>query len=229
MPRTQLEVCVETVEDAIAAEAGGADRLELCADLSVGGLTPPYQLYIAVREAVRIPVVVMVRPRPGDFVYTREERYRMTVALDHFRQYWPADGIVFGTLTPEGRIDGESAAWLVQTCGSVPAVFHRAFDEVEDKVAGLEELIRLGFTRVLTSGGVGEVPDHLPTLKALVAQANGRIQVMPGGGVRSDTAGRVVQFTRCEHLHGSFSEAHGRGRRTSRAAVDAARAAVDAV
>jgi copper homeostasis protein len=228
MPRVQLEVCVETVEDAIAAEAGGADRLELCADLSVGGLTPSVELFRQVRAAVKLPIAVMIRPRPGDFVYSIAEFDMMGFAMSRFRPLNP-DAFVFGAIDLDRRIDTRSMEWIKRWNKTVPMVFHRAFDEVEDKVAGLEELIRLGFTRVLTSGGVGGVPDHLPTLKALVAQANGRIQVMPGGGVRSDTAGRVVQFTRCEHLHGSFSEAHGRGRRTSRAAVDAARAAVDAV
>jgi copper homeostasis protein len=228
MSRVQLEVCVETVADAVAAEAGGADRLELCADLSVGGLTPAVELYQRVRAAVRLPTVVMIRPRAGDFVYTREERHRMTVTLDEYRRRSPRpDGFVFGVTTSDGRIDGAAAACLVRSCGPVPAIFHRAFDEVEDKAAGLDELIRLGFARVLTSGGPGGVPDHLPTLKRLVERASGRIQVMPGGGVRAETAGGVVQFTRCEHLHGSFSEPDGRGRRTSRAVVAAARAAVD--
>lgn len=226
MSRVQLEVCVESVEDALAAEAGGADRLELCADLASGGLTPSRSLYDAVRAAVRVPVVVMARPRSGDFVYTPDEVEEVLGTVVALRPLAPA-GFVFGALTPDGRIDTEAAAWFVQTCGSVPAVFHRAFDEVEAKEAGLEELIRLGFTRVLTSGGPGGVPAHLPVLRELVLQANGRIQVMPGGGVTAASAAGVVQFTRCEHLHGSFSEPHGRGRRTSRAAVAAARAGVD--
>jgi copper homeostasis protein len=226
MPRVQLEVCVETVEDAITAEAGGADRLELCAALDVGGLTPSVELFRQLRAAVRLPMVVMIRPRAGDFVYTRDELGRMTVTVNEYRPLAP-DGFVFGTLTTDGRIDSDAAAKLVTACGPAAAIFHRAFDEVADKPAALEGLIRLGFTRVLTSGGVGSVPDHLPALRKLVAQANGRIQVMPGGGVRADTAGGVVQFTRCEHLHGSFSEPHGRGRRTSRAAVAAARMGVD--
>lgn len=225
MPRVQLEVCVETVADAVAAEAGGADRLELCADLSVGGLTPSEELFRQVRAGVRLPVVVMIRPRAGDFFVTPAEVGRMADRMAAFRPLAP-DGFVFGVLTPDRRIDSVAAKTLVEACGSVPAVFHRAFDEVEDKPAGLEELIRLGFTRVLTSGGPGTVPEHLPALRALVRQADGRIQVMPGGGVRADTAAGVVQFTRCEHLHGSFSAPHGRGRRTSRAAVAAARAGV---
>ena len=226
MSRVQLEVCVETVEDAVAAEAGGADRLELCADLSVGGLTPSPELFRAVRAAVSLPVVVMVRPRPGNFSYTLVELDEMIRTVVAFRPLAP-DGFVFGCVTPDGRIDRDTAAILVAVCGGHERVFHRAFDEVADKAAGLEELIALGFARVLTSGGPGSVPDHLRELRDLVARAVGRIQVMPGGGVTADTAGGVVQFTRCEHLHGSFSEPHGRGRRTSRAAVAVARAGVD--
>lgn len=225
MPRVQLEVCVETVADALAADAGGADRLELCADLSAGGLTPSVDLFQHLRAAVRLPIAVMIRPRAGDFVYTAADRKWMAERIARFRPLAP-DGFVFGIVTSGGRIDNATAE-LVTVCGPVPAVFHRAFDEVDDKQAGLEELIRLGFTRVLTSGGPGSVPEHLPELRALVGQANGRIQVMPGGGVRADTAAGVVQSTGCEHLHGSFSEPHRRGRRTSRAAVAAARAGVD--
>lgn len=226
MPRVQLEVCVETVEDAITAEAGGADRLELCAGLNVGGLTPSVELFQQVRAAVRIPVVVMVRPCAGGFVYDASALAAMIDTIDRFRPLAP-DGFVFGVLTPDGRIDTAAASRLVSVSAAVPAVFHRAFDEVDDKPAGLEELIRLGFARVLTSGGPGPVPGHLPALRDLVQRGAGRVQVMPGGGVRAETAGRVVQSTGCEHLHGSFSEPNGRGRRTSRAAVAAARASVD--
>jgi copper homeostasis protein len=225
MSRVQLEVCVETVADAVAAEAGGADRLELCSALDVGGLTPSVNRFRQVRAAVRLPVVVMIRPRPGDFAYTLVDLDEMIRGVVAFHPLHP-DGFVFGAVTPDGRVDRDTSAILREVCGAIPAVFHRAFDEVEDKAAGLEEVIRLGFTRVLTSGGPGPVPEHLPGLRRLVEQAGGRIQVMPGGGVRADTAGRVVQFTRCEHLHGSFSEPDGVGRRTSRALVAAARAAI---
>lgn len=226
MPRVQLEVCVETVEGAVAAAAGGADRLELCASLKDGGLTPGLGTYNRVRRASRLPVVVMIRPNPNGFVFAPRDHQAVSAAVEQFRPVYPA-GFVFGYVTRDRRIDTAVAEWFRRLCGPVPAIFHRAFDEVEDKAAGLEELIRLGFTRVLTGGGPGGVPDHLPTLKRLVRQAKGRIQVMPGGGVRADTAGRVVQSTRCEHLHGSFSEPHGRKRRTSQTAVAAARAAVD--
>jgi copper homeostasis protein len=225
MPRVQLEVCVETVEDAVAAEAGGADRLELCDALSVGGLTPSVELFNAVRAAVPLPVVVMVRPRPGDFVYTPAELDEMARTISAFRPHRP-DGFVFGPLTPAGTIGTAAAERLNLACGPWHAVFHRAFDELADLSDGLDELIALGFTRVLTSGGPGRVPEHLPALRQLVEQAGERIQVMPGGGVTAESAAGVVQFTRCDHLHGSFSEPHGRGRRTSRAAVAAARAAV---
>ena len=228
MPRVQLEVCVQTVEDAAAAVAAGADRLELCGDLHIdGGWTPAYRLFHQVKKAVPVPVVVMIRRQCVRFVHTPKQVASMAADVERFVPLGPA-GFVFGALTPDRRIDIDASRSLVSACGPVPAVFHRAFDEVADQPAAVEELIRLGFTRVLTSGGVGTAPDHLPTLKALVKLANGRIQVMPGGGVTADTAGRVVQFTRCGHLHGSFSEPHGRGRRTSRAAVAAARAAVDA-
>ncbi len=228
MPRVQLEACVQTVEDAVAAEAGGADRLELCNHLHIdGGWTPARVTTRDVIRAVSVPVVVMVRRQCVRFAHTPHQVEGMVSQIVRYRPLGPA-GFVFGALTRDRRIDLETTARLRAACGSGPAIFHRAFDEVADKEAGLEELIRLGFTRVLTSGGVGSVPDHLAALQKLVAQAKGRIQVMPGGGITADTAGRVVQFTRCEHLHGSFSEPHGRGRRTSRDAVAAARAAADA-
>lgn len=226
MPHVQLEVCVQTIEDAVAATDGGADRLELCASLKDGGLTPALTTYSRVRRAVQVPVVVMIRPQANGFVFTPRDHHAISAAVEQFRPLSPA-GFVFGYVTPDRRIDIAIAEWFRRLCGPVPAIFHRAFDEVEDKKAGLEELIRLGFTRVLTSGGPGGVPEHFPELRRLVRQAKGRIQVMPGGGVRADTTGEVVQSTRCEHLHGSFSEPHGRGRRTSRAAVAAARAGMD--
>ena len=227
MPRVTLEVCVETVEDAVAAGAGGADRLEVCADLGVAGLTPSVELFHAVRAAVRLPLAVMIRRRPGGFVLAPADLYALEQDIARFRPLAPA-AFAFGALTPDGTPDVPACRALLAACGRVPGVFHRAFDEVEDNAAALEQLIALGFERVLTSGGPGGVAAHLPSLKALVGQAGGRIEVMPGGGVTPASAAGVVQFTRCEHLHGSFSEPHGRGRRTSRAAVAAARAGVDA-
>ncbi len=226
MPRVQLEVCVQTVDDAVAAVEAGADRLELCADLASGGRTPSLVVYNRVWRATRLPVVVMIRPSADGFVFHTRDHLAISRAVELFLPLSPA-GFVFGYLTPDRRIDTATVEWIRRLCGPVPVTFHRAFDEVADQPTALEELIRLGFARVLTSGGVGNAPDHLPTLKALVKQAKGRIQVMPGGGVTAEAAGGVVQFTRCEHLHGSFSEPHGRGRRTSPAAVAAARAAVD--
>src|SRR6516165_10789677 len=149
--RVLLEVAVASVEDALAAHKGGADRLELNAALSLGGLTPSLGTLIEVKAAVALPVLVMIRPRPGGFAYGEADfnvmRRDADLALQH-----GADGIVFGILTADGRVDVDRCGKLVRQTGERAAVFHRAFDVTPDPFAALEQLIDLGFPRVMTSG-----------------------------------------------------------------------------
>ncbi len=220
MRRITLEVCVETVADAVAAERGGADRLELCSALDLGGLTPTLGMYLAVREAVRRPVVVMLRQRAGGFAYTADELNVMLRDQELFRPYRP-DGFVLGPLLPDGTVDREATARLRAGCGDAESVFHRAFDETADDA--LETLIELNVTRVLTSGGAETAVLGAERIARTVRATAGRVQVLACGKVNAATAATVLNATGCDQLHGAF-RVNGR---TSQEAVAAARRAID--
>lgn len=199
-----LEICVETLADSIAAREGGADRLELCARLDLEGLTPALDLVQAVKAAVALPVMAMVRPRGGDFDYTPDELAAMRASIKPLIAAG-ADGLVFGVLRPGRSIDRDACARLVQECAGRPVVFHRAFDLVADRTAALEQLIDLGFRRVLTSGGGARAaePQCISELRRQIAQARGRIEIMPGGGIRPDNIALIVRETGCTQIHSS--------------------------
>ena len=205
-PRITLEVCVESVEDARAAERGGADRLELCSALDLGGLTPSLGLYQAVRAAVRLPIVVMLRPRGGDFVYSDFELDVMRRDLELFLPHQP-DGFVFGPLLPDGRVNGDAAGKLRQLCGTRQTVFHLAFDRTPKLVDAIDELVRLSFTRVLTSGREQTATAGVEKIKKVMSHAAGRIEILPCGKVRAENAVAILEGTGCTQLHGSFAEA----------------------
>ena len=176
-----LEICCGSLDDALEAAAGGADRVELCSCLFLGGLTPSSGSLIEAKRRLAIPVMFMARPRGGGFCYTQTEMavierdVEMAIAQG-------ADGVVFGILTPDGRVDLSRTRRICQLIGSREAVFHRAFDVTPDPFRALEELIDLGLTRVLTSGQCHTVCEGLDLIKRLVDHAGDRIQVMPGGG-----------------------------------------------
>ncbi|MEO2087949.1 MAG: copper homeostasis protein CutC [Gemmataceae bacterium] len=222
MSRVLLEVCVETVADAVAAERGGADRLELCSALDLGGLTPTPGMYLAVRAAVRLPLVVMLRPRAGGFVYTADELNVILRDQELFRPHQPA-GFVFGPLLLHQAVDREAVAVLRAGCGRADAVFHRAFDETPDPDRAVEDLIELNVTRVLTSGGAETAVLGAERIAKTVRSDSGRIQVLACGKVNATSANAVLDETRCGQLHGAF-RLNGR---TSERAVAEARQAVD--
>jgi copper homeostasis protein len=222
-----LEVCIESVADARAATAGGADRLELCAALALDGLTPSFGLYQEVREATHLPIVVMIRPRPGDFVYSADEVRVMLRDLGAFRPLRP-DGFVFGALRPDGQIDTAACSELRMRAGGVPCVFHRAFDCTADSGAAVEQLVQAGFVRLLTSGREPDAMIGAATIAETVRRAAGRIEVLPCGRVRANTAAELIRRTGCDQVHGSFAVFDDQQvRRTSREEVAAARAALD--
>ena len=198
-----VEVCVDSLESALDAAKHGADRLELCSRLDVGGLSPSLELYQAVRAALSMPIAVMIRLRPGHFCLTDSDTEKLCEVIEKFRNDLPA-AFVFGATLPSGELDLQRMKQLREACGSVTAVCHRAFDTVPDHHLALNQLIDLGFGRVLTSGGPGNVPDHLPSLTGLVQQAGQRITVMPGGGIRLAHVADVVR-TGCTEMHGSFT------------------------
>jgi copper homeostasis protein len=219
------EVCVESVEDARAAGAGGADRLELCLELALGGLTPPADLVRKVKDAVDLPVVAMLRPRAGNFTYNSRELEEMAARAAQLREAG-ADAIVAGALR-DGEVDHTALARLIAAAAPLPFVFHRAFDALADQEAGLDALIAAGCARVLTSGDPLGVEHGVARLHALVLRAAGRIEVMPGGGVRAANAARLVRATGATAIHFSGKPRYGVATRVEdvRAIVSAVRAA----
>ncbi|MEE6486325.1 hypothetical protein FKM82_014573 [Ascaphus truei] len=173
-----MEVCVDSVESAVNAERGGAGRIELCANLLEGGTTPTIGVLQVVKQYVQIPVYVMIRPRGGDFLYSDREVEVMKADI-RLAKIHGADGLVFGALTEDGRIDTELCMELLAVSRPLAVTFHRAFDMVYDPAVAMETLISLGFERVLTSGCDSSALEGLPLIKRLVEQAKGRIIVMP--------------------------------------------------
>lgn len=195
-----VEACVDSVASAVAAERGGARRLELCDNLFDGGTTPSAGMLAAVKAAVRIPVFVLVRPRGGGFVYTDEEIGVMRLDIDAARMLG-ADGVAIGALTRDARIHAEFLRILVSAAGELPVTFHRAFDLVRDQEQALETLIHERVARVLTSGGALTAIDGAEAIGALVRRGGGQIEVMAGGGVREETILELVQRTRVREVH----------------------------
>lgn len=202
MKATLLEVAVTTAGEAIRASAAGADRLELCSALEVGGVSTSPATFLALREAVSIPVWVLVRPRPGGFHYTQSEFDTLKRDAEWFLNHG-ADGIVTGVLTAAGGIDSERNAELVRLANRA-ATFHRAFDLLPDRLAGLELLIGLGYRRVLTSGGAATALEGSEAIAALIHAARDRIEILPGGGISPDNVQELIRRTRCTQVHGSF-------------------------
>jgi copper homeostasis protein len=198
--RPLVEVCIEGVDDLLAAQQGGADRVELCASLLEGGITPSLGV---VRQAVRlarVPVHVMVRPRGGDFLYSDVEFASMLEDVAVFRKSGVA-GVVFGCLAPDGTVDETRTAALVKAARPLSTTFHRAFDMTPDPAAALEALIRCGCNRVLTSGQRPDAIAGTAILKGLVAQAGDRIIVLGCGELRPETIARVRCETGLAELH----------------------------
>jgi len=197
-----LEVAVTTVDDAIRAAEAGADRLELCSVLEVGGVTPSPETFLGVRAAVAIPVWVLVRPRPGGFHYSPGKFSTLRRDAEWFLSQG-AGGIVVGALTGDNRIDFDRCAELARNA-SGRAAFHRAFDCIADRLTALDELIELGFRRVLTSGGAATAIEGADGIAKLIEAARGRIEVLPGGGVSPANVEELIRRTGCTQVHGSF-------------------------
>ena len=205
--RVLLEVPVASVEDAQAAQAGGADRLELNAALSLGGLTPSLGTLIEVKAAVALPVLVMVRPRPGGFAYSEADFRVMQRDVDVALQHG-ANGIVLGILTEEGRVDADRCRRVLRQMGAQTVVFHRAFDVTPDPFAALEQLIDLGFRRVMTSGQEQTAYNGVKLIAELIGRAAGRIEILPAGGINRFTVADVLARTACDQVHASLRVQH---------------------
>lgn len=205
-----LEICAGSVESAIAARDGGATRIELCAALEIGGTTPSAGLIAEARKIEGIVLNVIIRPRGGDFLYNEYEAACMEQDIRTCRQLG-ADGVVIGALTAEGDIDTALCKRLIDAADGMSITFHRAFDMCRDPKRALEELIAIGCDRVLTSGQAATAEAGLPLLKELVQQAAGRISIMPGCGVNSGNAARILQATAAVEIHASARKSVGSG------------------
>lgn len=196
----RAEVCVGGREDALAAEAGGADRIELCAGLVVGGLTPSLGTVATVLADVGIPTVVLVRPREGDFCYTSAE---MEVLLRDVRFLREAGvhGIATGVLRRNGTVDRDAMERIQDAAGSMAITFHRAFDMTRDPWESLAVLMELGIPRLLTSGLESGVVEGTPLIRGLVESAGGALSVMPGGGVRPENVETLIRETGVSEVH----------------------------
>lgn len=196
----RLEVCVDSADACVLAAEGGADRVELCADLTEGGITPSAGMIRTACRAVGIPVMVIIRPRGGDFTASPREVEAMEADIAIARAEG-AHGVVIGNLTQDGEIDEAVLSRLLEAAYGMDVTFHRAFDHARDLSRSLDILMRHGVPRVLTSGGRPTVREGVDVIAALVARASGRIVVMPGGGVREDHAADIVRATGCTEIH----------------------------
>jgi copper homeostasis protein len=197
-----LEICAGSVQSAIAAQAGGADRIELCQNLEQGGITPSFGTIQRVVTQLTIPVFVLIRPRPGHFCYDAEEQAVMAADIRQCRELGCA-GVVLGALDWTGRLDLACCRMLMDAAGTLPVTFHRAFDVCADQAQALQEVIELGCQRILTSGGQLTAPAGQKQLAALVEHAAGRISIMPGSGVTPATIQYLAQHTGAYEFHAS--------------------------
>lgn len=202
---TLVEICIDDPGGERAAEEGGAGRIELCAVVAVGGVTPSIGAVEAALAGCSLPVQVLVRPRPGDFVHDDAELALMVRDIARLRDLagdHPGRlGVTTGALTPECHVDTDAVRRLVDAAGPLHTTFHRGFDECPDLLAALEDLAHCGVARVLTAGGPGPAREHLPTLRALVEASAGRVGILAGGGVRADHVAELVAQTGVTEVH----------------------------
>jgi copper homeostasis protein len=195
-----IEACVDSIESCMAAEAGGAARVELCSSLFEGGLTPSAGCLRIARQYISIGIQVMIRPRGGDFCYSEAEFESMMYDLQLAKELG-ADGIVFGILLPDGTIDAGRTRQLAEMARPLNVTFHRAFDMTPDPVQALTVLMDLGIDRLLTSGQETTALEGAPLIARLVDIAQDRIRIMPGGGIHERNIARIIRETGVSEIH----------------------------
>lgn len=195
-----LEACIDSVEAAIAAQEGGAQRVELCANLLEGGTTPSAGTIQLTRQSIDIGLMVMIRPRGGDFCYSPVEFNVMKLNIELAKTIG-AEGVVFGLLNPDGTVDRERTAELIDLARPLEVTFHRAFDMSCDPFVALETLIDLGVNRILTSGQEISALEGLDLITELVQRAGNRIIIMPGGGITERNLAKIVTQSKVNEVH----------------------------
>ncbi len=202
-----VEVVGCSARDCEAIERAGADRIELCAGIVAGGVTPSPGLFKAARLATSLPIMVMIRPREGGFFYSEPEFNSMLSDVDFFGELG-ADGVVFGVLLEDGRIDVERMGLLAERAGEMKTMCHRAFDVTPDPLAAVQDLVSAGVNRVLTSGQTKTITEGVPTLREIMRIAQGRIEVQPCEGIRPENVRHVLTELNPQCIHfGPFNEA----------------------
>lgn len=200
MVKPMIEVCANSAASCVAAEQGGAVRVELCAGIPEGGTTPSYGEIVTARQAIGIQLNVIIRPRGGDFLYTGAEIQTMLYDIEAVKVA-QADGVVFGCLKADGTVDMERNRQLKMAAGSLSTTFHRAFDVCRDPFEALEQIIELGFDRILTSGQEASAPEGAALIAELVKRAAGRIIIMPGCGVNESNVAQLAADTNAVEFH----------------------------
>ena len=199
--RSKIEICANSVESAVKAQEGGAYRVELCAGIPEGGTTPSFgDIRMARQLLQKTKLHVIIRPRGGDFLYSKLELDIMLHDIKVARQLG-ADGVVFGCLTAEGNVDVQAMKMLMNAVGDMSVTFHRAFDMCKNPQEALEQIIALGCNRILTSGQEPNAVKGIPLLKELVKQADGRIIIMPGCGVNPSNILQIAEETGASEFH----------------------------
>ena len=198
----KLEIACFNLDSAIIAQENDADRVELCAEMEVGGTTPNFEITKQVRSLITIDLNVMIRPRGGNFVYSDSEFQQMKKEIIQFKEI-NVNGFVFGILNKDNSINQVQNLELVELAKPFPCTFHRAFDEVSDAFQSLEEVIACGFQTILTSGQQPNVTIGINQLAELVTKANNRIVIMPGGGLRSSNIELIQEKTKAIFYHSS--------------------------
>ncbi len=197
-----LEACVETLEDAMLAEKSGADRIELCGDLSVGGVTPSEELTLACIAALKIPIMAMVRPRGGNFVYSETEFEQMKQNIAFFKKAGVA-GVVFGILDEKNEVELAQTRQLAELAQPLFVTFHKAIDDTPDPVSALESLMQVpGIQRVLTSGGKDTALEGAEVLRKMRNVAEGEIKILAAGKVTKENLMQVHSAVRTSEYHG---------------------------
>jgi copper homeostasis protein len=199
-----LEISVESVDAAMAAERGGANRIELCSSLREGGTTPSPELLRTVRGRLKVPVMSMLRPRGGNFYYTDSEFEAMRRDVDAAKEFG-MNGVVLGMLAADGKVDIKRTRELVEQATPLPVTFHRAFDDCADLRGALEDVIEAGAARLLTSGGKRTAPEAFDLLGELVRMAGERLIVMPGSGLHAGNIRDAVRKTGAREFHAGLS------------------------
>lgn len=200
--KRNLEIACFNLESALIAQQGGADRIELCDDFSCGGITPNYGTFETARKLIHVDLFVMIRPRGGNFIYSKEEFEQMKKDILHFKKM-NANGFVFGMLNEDGSVNRNQNKELVELANPLPCSFHRAFDVFKDLTKNLENVIDCGFKTILTSGLTKSAIEGISQLQELVNQSKDRILIMPGGGVRSSNISLLKEKVHTTFYHSS--------------------------